>query len=177
LDGGTAVARWTSPSRPPLSKPLNFPQRLKKTRPSMCSPKGLSAMDQSQFKKPLTELRVNSSLRPVERYFWTEEVERPDNLQFEQYKKIGEGEQVRRAVTVNLELGVLKAMLRKAQQWGSWLTILARMLTVEGRTEGANVFLPKKKQQLLWPNAPRARRIVATGLLTGFVDKNSYTVD
>lgn len=71
--------------------------------------------------------------------------------------------------TINLELGVLQAMLRKAQAWGKLAEHPGKEVKPLKGVQGKTRFLSEEEEvRLLSVCSPALRRIVQAGLLTGF---------
>lgn len=119
-------------------------------------------------KKPLTTLRVQTTLTHLIAFFGQKKLSDLTPWHLEQYKKERREADMAPA-TVNLELGMLKAMLRKAQAWGKLTEHPGKEVKPLKGVQGKTRFLSEEEEErLLSVCSPPLQHIVQVGLLTGF---------
>lgn len=117
-------------------------------------------------KKPQSVVRAEAALKHLLPFFGQKKLNDCTSWHIEQYKK-GRKEKGSAPATINIELTFLKAMLRKAHAWGQIFdTPSVQLLT---HPLGKTRFLSEEEEAALIAAAsPALRRIIQTGLLTGF---------
>jgi integrase len=119
-------------------------------------------------RKPLTTLRVRTTLTHLIAFFGQKKLSDLTPWHLEQYKKERREADMAPA-TVNLELGMLKAMLRKAQTWGKLAEHPGKEVRPLKGIQGKTRFLSEEEEEMpLSVCSPPLQRIVQAGLLTGF---------
>jgi integrase len=119
-------------------------------------------------KKPLTIQRVETVLVHLKAFFGQRKLSDVTSWHLEQYKKTRKEAEMSPA-TVNLELGILKALLQKALQWGKLVDLPGKDVKPLKGVQSKTRFLSEEEEaQLLAVCSPTLQRIITAGLLTGF---------
>lgn len=119
-------------------------------------------------RKPLTHVKFSSTVKRLTEFFGAKKLDEITAWQIEQYKKVRR-EANRLPSTINIELAILKAMLRKAQQWNKLGELPTKDVKPLKGVQGKMRFLSEAEEaQLLAASSPALRKVITTGLLTGF---------
>ena len=119
-------------------------------------------------RKPLTHLKFTSVASRLTAFFGQKRLNELTPWHLEQYKKARK-EAGKQPSTINVELAILKAMLRKAQQWGKLADLQMNDMKPLKGVQGKTRFLSEAEAAaILAACSPALRRVVAVGLLTGF---------
>lgn len=119
-------------------------------------------------RKPETCRRVTRAVQNLTEFFSTKKLSELTPWHLEQYKKARK-EAGLAPSSVNLELAVIKALLRKAQEWGKLAEHPGRDVRLLKAPQGKTRFLSEEEEAaILTACSPALRRIVQAGLLTGF---------
>ncbi len=128
-------------------------------------------------KKPLTHRKFSSCLTHLSAVFGQKKLSELPAWHIEQYKKARK-EAGRQPSTINVELAILKAMLRKAQQWGKLADLPTKDVKPFTGVQGKTRFLSEEEETaILTVCSLASRRVVEVGLLTGFRRKSWRTCD
>ena len=119
-------------------------------------------------RSPHTYERVVGVMKHLVPFFGAKQVNDLTPWHFEQYKKARREAQAKSS-TLNTELSFLKAMLYKAHKWGNGPADIGKGVKLVKNIRGKERFLSEEEEAaLLSVCSPEPRRVVETGLLTGF---------